>query len=66
MEGAEDKMSKKKHLCYEDRLKIEKMREEGVRVVKIAESIGVHRATIYNELKRITPYNADEAQKMVR
>lgn len=46
-----------KRLKYEDRKEIEKMKNDGVRVVVIAEKIGVHRATIYNELKRGgTPY----------
>ena len=48
-----------KRLKYEDRKEIEKMKNDGVRVVVIAEKIGVHRATIYNELKRGgTPYRA--------
>ena len=34
---------------YEDRRKIEWMSAKGVRVVEIADAIGVHRATIYNE-----------------
>lgn len=50
-----------KRLKYEDRKEIEKMKNDGVRVVVIAEKIGVHRATIYNELKRGgTPYRAEE------
>lgn len=49
-----------KRLKYEDRKEIEKMKNDGVRVVVIAEKIGVHRATIYNELKRGgTPYRAE-------
>ena len=53
-----------KRLKYEDRKEIEKMKNDGVRVVVIAEKIGVHRATIYNELKRGgTPYRAEVAQK---
>lgn len=40
-----------KRLKYEDRKEIEKMKNDGVRVVVIAEKIGVHRATIYNELR---------------
>ena len=51
-----------KRLKYEDRKEIEKMKNDGVRVVVIAEKIGVHRATIYNELKRGgTPYRAGVA-----
>lgn len=55
-----------KRLKYEDRKEIEKMKNDGVRVVAIAEKIGVHRATIYNELKRGgTPYRAEVAQKTI-
>lgn len=55
-----------RRLNYEDRQKIEFMAAKGVRVIEIAESIGVHRATIYNELKRGgTPYKADEAQRRI-
>lgn len=55
-----------KRLKYEDRKEIEKMKNDGVRVVVIAEKIGVHRATIYNELKRGgTPYRAEVAQKAI-
>ena len=56
-----------KRLKYEDRKEIEKMKNDGVRVVVIAEKIGVHRATIYNELKRGgTPYRAEVAQKTIK
>nr|WP_302226481.1 helix-turn-helix domain-containing protein [uncultured Marvinbryantia sp.] len=55
-----------RRLNYEDRQKIEWMNNKGIRVIEIAESIGVHRATIYNELKRGgIPYKADTAQKRV-
>lgn len=55
-----------KRLKYEDRKEIEKMKNDDVRVVVIAEKIGVHRATIYNELKRGgTPYRAEVAQKTI-
>ena len=55
-----------KRLKYEDRKEIEKMKNDGVRVVVIAEKIGVHRATIYNELKRGgTPNRAEVAQKTI-
>ena len=55
-----------KRLKYEDRKEIEKMKNDGVRVVVIAEKIGVHRATIYNELKRGgTPYRAEVAKKTI-
>lgn len=53
-----------RRLNYEDRQQIEWLRKKGVRVSEIAETLGVHRATIYNELKRGgNPYNADFAQK---
>ena len=42
------------------------MKEQGARVIVIADTIGVHRATIYNELKRGgTPYRAEVAQRTV-
>lgn len=42
------------------------MVEQGAKVVVIADTIGFHRATIYNELKRGgTPYRADVAQRTV-
>ena len=53
-----------KRLRFEDRQKIEKLNNEGMKVALIAETVGVHRATIYNELKRGgTPYRAQEAQR---
>ena len=55
-----------RRLNYEDRKKIEKMAEQGARAIVIADTIGFHRATIYNELKRGgTPYRADVAQRTV-
>lgn len=55
-----------RRLNYEDRKRIEKMKEQGARVIVIAGTIGVHRATIYNELKRGgTPYRAEVAQRTV-
>ena len=55
-----------RRLNYEDWQKIEKMAEQGARVIVIADTIGFHRATIYNELKRGgTPYRADVAQRTV-
>ena len=55
-----------RRLNYEDRKKIEKLTEQGTRVIVIANTIGVHRATIYNELKRGgTPYRAEVAQRTV-
>lgn len=55
-----------RRLNYEDRKKIEEMTKQGTRVIIIADTIGVHRATIYNELKRGgTPYRAEVAQRTV-
>ena len=40
------------------------MHAAGVKVSAIADEVGVHRATIYNELKRGgEPYRAEVAQK---
>ena len=60
------KTTRKSHkfLNYEDRKEIERMNNRGERVVKIASHVGVHRATIYKELKRGgNPYQADRAQR---
>ncbi len=55
-----------KRIVYQDRQKIEEMEKTGAKVAEIAEAIGVHRATIYNELRRGgTPYSADVAQRTV-
>lgn len=64
--GAKNVRKGNRRLNYEDRQKIEKMAEQGARVIVIADTIGFHRATIYNELKRGgTPYRADVAQRTV-
>lgn len=55
-----------KRLRFEDRKTIEAMFKAGERVTDIAERVGVHRATIYNELKRGgTPYEAEVAQRTI-
>lgn len=41
-----------RHLSWDDRLKIEAGLKHGDPVQKIADDIGVHRNTIYNEIKR--------------
>lgn len=41
-----------KHLTWNDRMKIEKMNDEGLKVGEIADRLRVHRSTIYRELKR--------------
>lgn len=64
--GVESVRKGNRRLNYEDRKRIEKMKEQGARVIAIADTIGVHRATIYNELKRGgTPYRAEVAQRTV-
>ena len=57
---------KYKRLRYEDRQVIEKMSRAGSRVVDIADTLGVHRDTIYKEYTRgATPdtYSAEKAQE---
>ncbi len=55
------------NLSYENRKIIEKMLNQGEKIVVIADIIGCHRATIYNELKRGgIPYCADVAQRGVK
>ncbi len=55
-----------RRLNYEDRKRIEKMKESGERVTIIADTIGFHRATVYKELQRGgVPYRAEIAQKTV-
>ena len=55
-----------KRLDFSDRQKIERMMGQGKRVIDIADEVGVHRATIYNELKRCSgKYTAEEAQKTI-
>ena len=53
-----------KRLNYADRQRIESMKKSAAKVTEIAQAVGVHRATIYNELKRGgEPYRAEIAQK---
>lgn len=53
-----------KRLNFADRQQIESMRKAGAKVTDIAQAVGVHRATIYNELKRGgEPYQAETAQR---
>lgn len=58
-----------KKLTYNDRKIIENELKNKTPISKIADEIGVHRATIYNELKRCGckdgKYSADKAQKGV-
>ena len=50
-----------RHLTWNDRLRIEAMRKQGMTQQQIADELGVHRNTIYNELKRgkYTHLNSD-------
>ena len=50
--GRNMKKRRFKHLSWNDRLRIESFLKCGKRVQEIADEIGVHRNTIYNELKR--------------
>lgn len=58
---------KYKRLSYADRQAIEKMGKSGAKVIDIADTLGVHRDTIYKEFARsgmtAETYNADQAQK---
>lgn len=56
-----------KKITYEDRVIIENELKNNTPISKIADEIGVHRVTIYNELKRCEEgkYSADIAQKGV-
>lgn len=42
----------KKHMTLQDREKLEALYLDGCKVEKIAGDLGVHRATVYTELKR--------------
>lgn len=59
-------------LSYEDRLKIEDMLKNNMSVVAIAGELGMTRAAIYAELRKVgkakdqKSYSADEAQKQLR
>lgn len=58
---------KYKRLKYSDRQILEQMGREHRRIADIAETLDVHRDTIYKELARceatLDTYSADEAQK---
>ena len=67
---------KYKYLTFEDRQKIEAWHARGDRPLEIAARLGVHTATIYNELKRgytgeldgaqCEKYSAEQAQRIVQ
>lgn len=54
-----------RYLTFEDRQKIEALHANRVRPLEIAARLGVHTATIYNELKRGYTGERDEAQREV-
>ncbi len=56
---------KYKYLTFEDRQKIEALRADNVPPFQIAAKLGVHTATIYNELKRGYTGERDEQQREV-
>ena len=41
-----------RQLTWTDRISLEALKKAGHSVIEIAEQLGVHRSTIYNELKR--------------
>lgn len=41
-----------RQLTWTDRISIEALKKAGHSVIEIAKQLGVHRSTIYNELKR--------------
>lgn len=53
-----------RYLSYEDRQTIERMWAEGQKPKEIAYTIGVHTATIYNELKRGQTGRFDRNQRL--
>lgn len=53
---------KYRYLTFDDRKKIEVWHARGDRPLEIAARLGVHTATIYNELKRGYTGELDEAQ----
>jgi IS30 family transposase len=60
---------KYKRLSFEDRKRIQSMGRSGSRVLDISQALGIHRDTIYKELKRchmdLESYDAEEAQKLL-
>ena len=54
-----------KHLTFEDRQKIEVWHARGDRPLEIAARLGVHTATIYNELKRSYVEELDSRQREI-
>ena len=66
-EGVNIKKRKCKRLHYEDRKQIEALAKTGASVQEIADKIGIHRDTLYRELKRsgaesLAEYSAEAGQ----
>ncbi len=65
-------MKKYKRINQQDREIIERRMKEGKNVREIAEEIGVHYTTVYNELrrcnvtKRLEGYSAEQAQRALQ
>lgn len=57
-----------KRLSFEDRKTIQDMMEKHIPIVKIADEVGVHKNSIYNELRRCpaNQYDAEKAQLSLR
>lgn len=57
-----------KRLSFEDRKMIQKMMEKHVPISIIADTVGVHKNSIYNELRRCpaNEYDAEKAQLSLR
>lgn len=57
-----------KRLSFEDRKLIQKMTEKEIPIAVIADTVGVHKNSIYNELRRCpaNKYDAEKAQLSLR
>lgn len=57
-----------KRISFEDRKIIQKMMEKHVPIAVIADTVGVHKNSIYNELRRCPAdnYDAEQAQLSLR
>ncbi len=67
-EGENIKKQRRKRLHYEDRKQIEALAKTGANVSEIAAKVGIHRDTLYKELKRsgtetLAEYSADAGQR---
>ena len=69
-EGKNIKKQKRKRLHYEDRKQIEALAKTGAGVSEIAAKVGIHRDTLYKELRRsgaetLADYSADTGQRAI-